>query len=147
MHVAGSSCPLAHRCVTLPCCAGRPLSRPLRHHVRPRLASSSLASRCVCTMRSAWPPPATPCPAHQPDAGVRTKFPPLACPSRHRCHCASVSRERTPTLPLCHRAELSHSPHTRATTHAAPSILRLHGYIRPPPPCILSTLRHPLVHR
>jgi hypothetical protein len=31
-HAVGSSCPLAHRGVMSPCCAGRLLSRPLRRH-------------------------------------------------------------------------------------------------------------------
>jgi hypothetical protein len=75
MRAAGSSCPLAHRGVASPCCAGRPLSRPLRRHdvgakhlatrphavlllppslLTPRvtnLASSSLAPRRIGTMR------------------------------------------------------------------------------------------------
>jgi hypothetical protein len=64
-----------------------------------------------------------------------------------RCHCASTPCEHMPALPLYHHAELSHLLHARATTRAVLSNLRLRGYIGPPPPCILSTLRRLLAHR
>jgi hypothetical protein len=63
MHTTGSACPLAHQGIASPCCAGQPLSRPLRchdagakHPVTPRaarLASSSLAQCYVGTVH--WP--------------------------------------------------------------------------------------------
>jgi hypothetical protein len=47
-----------------------------------------------------------PCPAYHPDAGVRTKFPPLVCPSRCPLlpSLCSTPRERTLALPP-HRVE------------------------------------------
>jgi hypothetical protein len=49
--------------------------------------------------------------------------------------------------PPCRRAELSHSPCTRAAVRAVPPVLRSRGYIRTPLHCKLSALRRPLVRR
>jgi hypothetical protein len=147
----------------LPCCAGRPLSRLLRRHnvganhpaprpratsllppplLAPRAAPSSLQVPSPTPRRHrALARPCTPRGHNQPLPVQLTTPMPAYGQNSHpscalhgaRCHCASASPERTPTLPLCRRVELSHYPHTHAATHAAPSVLRLRGYIRPIP--------------
>jgi hypothetical protein len=61
-----------------------------------RLASSSVAPHRIGTMH--WH---APCPAHHPNAGIWTKFPPLVCPSRCPLlpSLRSAPRERTLALP------------------------------------------------
>jgi hypothetical protein len=98
-----------HLCFLLPC----------RHHWR---ASSRSRPSCLGARRHRAL--ACPCAARGHD-----QHPP--CPAHHRS--ASASHERTPTMPLYRRTELSHSPHVCVATHAAPSVLRLRRYIRPLP--------------